>query len=276
MFGFDACTMQAIYMNLKWKFAFNQNRNVETVFWTDYQYTGILHEELTLMVLSESIFNLKLYETNNFRFLKIPFTKNNNALDKNDYSMLIALPISNSSSLTYTEFNQAVQLFSNQNHTRYSAYLKSKYPNIDEYVKYNVQLFLPKMTVKTDTYKLKDIFKSLGMTDAFDQLLANFEEFKHPNSVVEGNLYIGDVYHQTFFEMKEKGVEAAAATVVTMMAGSAYVEPTQIEIPFRVDHPFYFSILAEEKVEQDISVQKMLFLGKVNCIDQVKCQEIED
>ena len=257
-------------MNLKWKFTFDGRKNVKSVFWTDYKKSGMLSKDVTLMVLSQSIFDLKLYQTAHFRFLKIPFTKDYNALDKNSYSMLIALPISNSS-LTYTQFNQAAQLLSNQNSAMYSAHLQSKYPNINKYVEYKVKLFLPKMTVETDTYKLKDIFTFLGMSDPFDELLANFKDFKRLNTESDGNLYLDEVYHQTFFAMNEEGVEAAGVTGVFFAANSLYKE-----IPFRVDHPFYFSILAEEKVEQDISVQKMLFLGKVNCIDQVKCQEIED
>ena len=261
-------------MNLKWKFTFDGRKNVKSVFWTDYKKSGMLSKDVTLMVLSQSIFDLKLYQTAHFRFLKIPFTKDYNALDKNSYSMLIALPISNSS-LTYTQFNQAAQLLSNQNSAMYSAHLQSKYPNINEYVKYKVELFLPKMTVKTDTYKLKDIFTFLGMSDPFDESLANFQEFKHHSTASNCSLYLDEVYHQTFFEMKEEGVEAAAfSAAMFAMAGSSYKQPMEIKVPFRVDHPFYFSILAEEMVNQETD-QKMLFLGKVNCIGQLKCQEIK-
>ena len=266
---------QAIYMNLKWRFAFKQFYNFDAIFWTDYRKSGMLSKNITLMVLTESISDLKLYETLNFKFLKIPFTKGDNWFDKNDYSILIAMPISNASlPLTYTEFNQAAQLLSTQNSAVYSSYLKSKYQDIAANVK--IQLFLPKMTVKTDIYKLNDILTSLGMIDAFDPSLANFEQLKHPNSNT-ANLYLSAIYHQTFFAMNEEGVEAAAATAAFVTSKGLPPGPIKL-IPFRVDHPFYFSILGEETVYQQRSrynVQKMLFLGKVNCIGQLKCREIE-
>ena len=264
---------------MKWQFTFDKHNNAyNQVFWTDHRKSGVLSKDVTLMVQSEGIYYLRLYETANFRFLKVPFKKNYNAKDKNDYYLLIALPISNSS-LTYTEFNQAAQLLANQNSGLYWAYFESKYPDMSD-VEYRVQLFLPKMTLKGDTIKLDHNLKSLGMTAPFENSSANFEEFKHPNTDPDLRLWINAVYHKTFFEMTEKGVEAAAVTVVEtrgmMFGGSLMVPPPKPikYIPFRVDHPFYFSVLAEEMVHQE-AAQKMLFLGKVNCIGENKCTEIE-
>jgi len=70
------------------------------------------------------------------------------------------------------------------------------------------------------------------------------------------NLYISEVIHQTFVEVKEAGTEAAAATAVVIMAMSA--DPSEEPEPkvFKADHPFIFLI-------QEKSTGNILFLGKV-------------
>ena len=38
-------------MNLKWKFAFDSNENIDALFWTNHSYTGLLNEDIILMKL---------------------------------------------------------------------------------------------------------------------------------------------------------------------------------------------------------------------------------
>jgi serpin B len=67
-------------------------------------------------------------------------------------------------------------------------------------------------------------------------------------------LYIGDVLQKAFISVDEKGAEAAAATVVEMVAGAAPNPTTPPEV--RVDHPFIFAI-------RDTQSGTILFLGRV-------------
>ena len=67
-------------MNLEWEFLFDEQSNkYERACWTDFERTTELYQDLTMMVLEENMFDLKLYET------QVPFAKNQDSLDKNNY-----------------------------------------------------------------------------------------------------------------------------------------------------------------------------------------------
>ena len=107
-------------------------------------------------------------------------------------------------------------------------------------------LFLPRFRMSYQR-TLNDDLKALGMTDAFDDLRADFG----PLSPV-GGLYISDVLQKSWVDVNEEGTEAAAATSVTVGATSAggggFV--------MRVDRPFLFVL--RERLSGTI-----LFVGQV-------------
>lgn len=87
---------------------------------------------------------------------------------------------------------------------------------------------------------LKEILQKLGMRYSFEAGTADFDGMLIENS--EETLYISDVIHAAKLECNEKGTEAAAATVVEMLAGAAPVEEPPIY--FTVDKPFIYEIKA--------------------------------
>ncbi len=118
-----------------------------------------------------------------------------------------------------------------------------------------VDLHLPKFKIELPTIALAEKFEALGMKTAFDQPRgsANFDRMapRKPNDY----LYISQVFHKTFIAVDEKGTEAAAATAVAMMAGSARTQrPAPVEV--RVDRPFLYAI-------QHVPSGACLFLGRV-------------
>jgi len=118
-----------------------------------------------------------------------------------------------------------------------------------------VDLHLPKFKIELPTIALAEKFEALGMKTAFDQPRgsANFDRMapRKPNDY----LYISQVFHKTFIAVDEKGTEAAAATAVAMMAGSARIQrPAPVEV--RVDRPFLYAI-------QHVPSGVCLFLGRV-------------
>ena len=94
------------------------------------------------------------------------------------------------------------------------------------------------------------------MKTAFDkpQGSANFDEIapRTPRDY----LYISQIFHKTFIAVDEKGTEAAAATAVAMLAGSALrsLPPPPIEV--KIDRPFVYAI-------QHVPSGICLFLGRV-------------
>jgi len=84
------------------------------------------------------------------------------------------------------------------------------------------------------------------MPTAFTESSADFSGMDGSN-----NLYIGDVIHQAYVKVDEKGTEAATATAVIMQRAAM-----RIRNVFRADHPFIFII-------QEKETGNILFMGKV-------------
>ncbi|XP_060029970.1 serpin B10 isoform X2 [Erinaceus europaeus] len=96
---------------------------------------------------------------------------------------------------------------------------------------YDVHLFLPKFKLE-ESYDLKSILSSMGMSDAFNPSKADFSGMSS-----ERNLFLSNVFHKSFVEINEQGTEAAA--------GSASEVGFRIKVPsmeFKADHPFLFFI----------------------------------
>lgn len=103
----------------------------------------------------------------------------------------------------------------------------------------SVTAAVPKFEADYDT-ELSAVLKTLGMTDAFDEDLADFSALGHG----DGNLYIGRVLHKTFISVGEKGTRAGAATVVEMPEATS-AEPEPVPEPERVilDRPFVYMLV---------------------------------
>jgi serpin B len=119
-----------------------------------------------------------------------------------------------------------------------------------------VDLHLPKFKLEPPTMALAEKFEALGMKTAFDkpQGSANFD--KMAPRTPKDYLYISQIFHKTFMAVDEKGTEAAAATAVAMMAGTALRSPPPPPIEVKVDRPFVYAI-------QHVPSGVCLFLGRV-------------
>ena len=120
----------------------------------------------------------------------------------------------------------------------------------------DIDLHLPKFKLEPPTMALAEKFEALGMKTAFDkpQGSANFDKIapRKPNDY----LYISQIFHKTFIAVDEKGTEAAAATAVAMLAGTALRSPPPPPIEVKVDRPFVYVI-------QHVPSGVCLFLGRV-------------
>ncbi|KAI3355079.1 hypothetical protein L3Q82_017961, partial [Scortum barcoo] len=94
-----------------------------------------------------------------------------------------------------------------------------------------VEVRLPRFKME-ETYDLKDVLISMGMTDAFDVTMSDFSGMSPANDLV-----LSKVVHKAFVEVNEEGTEAAAATGAIMTERSIMIPAT-----FIADHPFLFFI----------------------------------
>ena len=110
-----------------------------------------------------------------------------------------------------------------------------------------VYVAIPKFKFTTSSTSLGQVLGALGMVSAFSDM-ADF-------SGIDGTrlLRISDVIHKAFVAVDERGTEAAAATAVIMIAGSAF-NPNPVF--FTLDRPFIFLI-------RDNTSGTVLFMGKV-------------
>jgi serine protease inhibitor len=114
--------------------------------------------------------------------------------------------------------------------------------------KQRVEILLPRFKLES-SFRLNAALAAMGMPDGFGP--------KADFSGMDGTrlLYFSLVLHKAWGEVNEEGTEAAAATVVAMMAG---MPPRHPPAPvFRADHPFVFFIY-------DTRSGSMLFLGRLS------------
>ncbi|KAM5304998.1 uncharacterized protein AAES06_000248 [Glossophaga mutica] len=96
---------------------------------------------------------------------------------------------------------------------------------------YDVNLHLPKFKLE-ESYDLKSALSSMGMSDAFDQSMADFSGMSAGRQ-----LFLSNVFHKSFVEINEEGTEAAAGT-----GSEVRFRSKPLSIDFNADHPFLFFI----------------------------------
>ena len=83
--------------------------------------------------------------------------------------------------------------------------------------------------------KLKSDLINMGITDAFNSELANF------SNMSTEELYVSDALHKADIDFTEKGIKAAAATVIVMKE-MAILEDETNPIEIKIDNPFMYLI----------------------------------
>mgnify|MGYP001484222743 FL=1 len=207
--------VNAIYFKGKWQNTFDPKETNEMPFYvnnTQKINTPIMHQEG----------NFNYTEDEDLQVLEIPYSGN-------ELSMVILLP-KTGISLSEVERNLSIDklnyLLSNLSPTK-------------------VDVYIPKFKLEKRFILNEELIK-LGMTDAFDEMLADFS-----GMTGDKDLYISKVIHQSFIEVNEEGTEAAAATAVIMSGKSISLGP----ILFKADRPFIFLI-------QDKKTGTILFMGR--------------
>lgn len=110
-----------------------------------------------------------------------------------------------------------------------------------------VEVYFPRFSNK-NKFLLNDPLIDMGMRLAFTDN-ADF------SNIAEENLFISRVLHNTYIEVTEEGTEAAAVTVVEIIATSVPMIPV-----FQVNKPFLFVI-------RENSTGVILFIGKMGNVE---------
>jgi serpin B len=112
-----------------------------------------------------------------------------------------------------------------------------------------VQASMPKFEYEY-SISLVHALQSLGMTDAFDMMGADFSRMA---SLASGEpIYVSEVLHKTFIAVDQRGTRAGAVTMVAMEAlGGMILQEMKI---VNLDRPFVFAII-------DNTTNLPLFIG---------------
>jgi serine protease inhibitor len=118
-------------------------------------------------------------------------------------------------------------------------------------IRQKVNLDLVKFTFETPTFELKGFLAQLGLIAAFEDY-ADFSGMRK-----EKDLKIGTALHKAKIIVNEEGTEAAAVTVIGVIATSSISQPPPPILKITVDKPFYYFI-------KDNKTGTVLFMGRMN------------
>ncbi|PIO36933.1 hypothetical protein AB205_0171930 [Aquarana catesbeiana] len=192
-----------LYFAANWTKPFRESRTHEDTF------TLLSNDQVTVKMMTMiNYFNVKYVANPGLKIVELPFGP------KEDFSMVIIFPDNNAI------FKKIQNMDSHKDLTAWISPEGMKMTNID--------LQVPKFKVEKN-FSLKETLKSMGITDSFSQVKANFSGMTN-----QGNMFMSDVYHQTFFDVNEKGTEAASSTASVMSFRSLPSDEIKLDRPFYV------------------------------------------
>ncbi|XP_063436509.1 leukocyte elastase inhibitor-like [Mytilus trossulus] len=195
--------VNAIYFKGPWNKEFNPNNTTKRNFLDEsnqQKQVDMMYDQRNVVAGENTELNCKI--------LQLQYTGNN-------LSMIFVLP---------NDANGLPQLESKITMTKFKSLFSGMWRR-------DTIIRIPKFKFEAK-YDLKPVLSALGITEIFDLQTANFSKMTALKPV-----YVNDARHKSFIEVTEQGTEAAAATTLGVMGGSAG-GPFQ----FVADHPFMFVI----------------------------------
>ena len=204
----------AVYFNAEWKVKFPKSATGKEKFYTD----GEKFKEVDMMKQHD---DFRYAEADGVKVVMLPYKGYR-------LSMIVALP---------SKYNpDAVKSADAETFAKW----------IDAMETYDVDLWLPKFKTEK-SYELKNVFEALGIKQAFT------DDADFSGITGDEPLKADAVIHKTFIDVDEERTEAAAATAIPMMVGSAM--PVQRPFAeFHADRPFMYFIMDNE-------TRAILFMG---------------
>ncbi|TVQ07542.1 MAG: serpin family protein [Bacteroidetes bacterium] len=203
--------VNAIYIKSDWKFPFEKEMTEEKMFRT------ISGDEVLRDFMIQRQSGIPWYEGEDFTAMELPYTTP-------DLSLILIKP--NDKSVTDI--------------TRYIPDADTYNKMIREFRQEEVEMEIPSFKLET-ALSLTEPLQEAGIEEAFDER-ADFSGISG-----ERDLHISAVLQKVFFEIDEKGSEAAAATAVIVVTTSMPAYPPDFQPKsFIADRPFIF-ILKENK-----------------------------
>ncbi|XP_032078401.1 leukocyte elastase inhibitor-like [Thamnophis elegans] len=222
--GTKLVLVNAIYFKGNWADEFDKNQTQEKPFRINKN-----EKKTVQMMFKKEHYNYVNISASRISILEIPYVGD-------ELSMIILLPDEIEDNSTGLE-----KLEREITHEKLMDWI-----NPENMFPREIELSFPKFKLE-ETYDLKPVLKSMGMTDAFDEGKADFSGMSTNNDLV-----ISEVVHKSFIEVNEEGTEAAAATALRACGCSMFPVPVP---QFKADHPFLFFIIQR-------ATKSILFFGR--------------
>lgn len=213
--------VNTLYFQGKWEYEFSKEATRPELFAAMDGTAGevkMMRQTETFWLMRDSLFDIA----------ELPYKEGR-------FSMVIFLP------LARKDWRTCLDAFTAENWRCWEAMGKLR----------RLDLWLPEFQMEK-RHSLKDALRALGMARPFEEETDNFPR------LADGELGIGEVLQNTFIAVDEGGTEAAAATVVTVIAEEE-LPPELQPYPFHVNRPFLF-LIKENKSGT------ILFMGQVTRI----------
>jgi len=210
--------MNALYFKGNWSYQFDKSLTVDKPFYLAGG-SSVNASTMTGEVGAKTVSN------DSYKAIELAYGRTN-------FSMIIIVPQTNMETFI-SSFNGAA--WTN---------ITNSIDGLTEYGK--TVVFMPKFKFSYEKL-LNSQLRSMGMTDAFEDYLANL------SGISDSRLYVDFVKQNTFVEVNEEGTEAAAVTTIGINLTSAGPQnpPT-----FIIDKPFVFAI-------RERTTNTLLFAGQV-------------
>lgn len=202
--------VNAIYIKSKWKYPFDKARTQEK----DYYVNQGRSVRADFMIQKQEW--IKYCDMDGYQVMELPYTSK-------ELSLLIILPKNSNSENLHDLIPSGDQYMSFCRNMKYE----------------EVYMEIPKFKTES-TFKLAKNLNSMGIKSAFGA--ADFSGISDEN-----DLAISEVIQKVFFEMDEKGSEAAAATAIIMVHTSSAADfDPKITYNFIANRPFFY-VLKENR-----------------------------
>jgi len=212
--------INALYFKSTWLYEFDKAKTKQE----DFTKAGNQKIKVNMM---EQAAPLPYYADQHLQCVEMPY--GNQA-----FSMVVLLPAYN------MDIDQLVEYLDN-------AAWKNIIGNLRER---DVWVKLPRFKIECDI-PLNDPVKNVGMQRIFYEHLADFK------NISDVRTFVSNIKQKTFVEVNEEGAEAAAVTVIEIMATSFDPNAPIPPVPFFANRPFLY--LIKEK-----STGAILFIGRMD------------
>ena len=227
--------VNALAIDMDWEYKF-ENENTH-----EAKFTKENNEVINVAMMSKELYGSKILNNEDYTIVSLPLKK----YEDTSLEFVAILPLKEDihSFVTSDDFNTKLE--------KALSNMENLPTDKDYYV------YLPRFKYDRRT-SLEEDLQKLGVTDAFLPV-ADFSK------IAETKLVVDKVLHKADIELSERGIKAAAATVITLKENAMIEQRERVNLSF--NKPFMYII-------RDTKTNELWFVGTV--YEPLKWEDVKD